>query len=230
MADEVIMVIEREGGRAPTFASALQRKDYRVEVVTTGGAALTRAGAARPAVIILNAASLGSTGIRICHRLRQAFDVPIIHIVQDARAIDPADTVCDILLPLPFTARKLINRIEQLWPTSGDDTIQVGPVEFIKRTRVVRADARDTRLTPKSADLLEVFLHNPGKTLDRAFLMRQVWDTNYTGDTRTLDVHVRWVRQAIEPDPAVPQHIKTVRGIGYRFDQVPPAPHDDGKT
>jgi DNA-binding response OmpR family regulator len=77
------------------------------------------------------------------------------------------------------------------------------------------------RLTPKAADLLHVFLKHPGDILDRGFLMRQVWDTDYIGDTRTIDVHVRWVREAIEADPTAPTHIVTVRGIGYRFEPYP---------
>ena len=82
----------------------------------------------------------------------------------------------------------------------------------------MQANGREKRLTPKAASLLEVFLKHPEETLDRAFLMRQVWDTDYIGDTRTLDVHVRWVREAIEPEPGKPCHILTVRGVGYRFE------------
>jgi DNA-binding response OmpR family regulator len=84
--------------------------------------------------------------------------------------------------------------------------------------RVLVANGQETQLTPKLAVLVEMFLKHPGETLDRKTLMVQVWDTDYLGDTRTLDVHVRWIRQAIEPDPGKPRYLKTIRGVGYRLD------------
>jgi DNA-binding response OmpR family regulator len=216
MAEHTILLIEKESSRAPTFAAALQRKGYAVHVAPTGTAALH--SACTPALVILNAASLGSSGVRICRSLRQKVAAPIIHIlVGQPRIPSAGEPSADIHLMLPFTPRKLINCIKRLMPIAPRDLIAAGPIAFAPEARVVQAHGRETRLTPRTASLLQVFLSHPGETLDRGYLMRQVWKTDYVGDTRTLDVHVRWVREAIEVEPASPRHLLTQRGVGYRF-------------
>jgi DNA-binding response OmpR family regulator len=223
MVDETILLIERAGKKGQTFAAALERKGYKVDVVPTGHLAVRRARAERPAVIVLNAASLGSSGVRIGRSIRQGINgVPIIHIMpDDVEDAELQATIADEIMIMPFTARKLINRVKHLLPGGRKDAIQVGPIRLAHGVRIVEAHGREQRLTPKTASLLAVFLKHPGEVLDRGFLMRQVWHTDYVGDTRTLDVHVRWVREAIEPDPTAPRHIVTVRGKGYRFEPEP---------
>jgi len=223
MTDEIILLIERGGKKETTFAAALERKGYAVDVVSTGHSALKRAGRARPAVVVLNAASLGSSGVRICKNLREGMGgVPIVHIMpKDVTEAEVKEVPAEVVLVMPFTPRKLINRVKRLLPGARKDAIEVGPIRLVPGVRIVEAHGREMRLTPKTADLLHVFLKHPGDILDRGFLMRQVWDTDYIGDTRTLDVHVRWVREAIEADPTAPTHIVTVRGIGYRFEPYP---------
>lgn len=228
-AQHTILLVEKRSSKSTTFASALERKGYELEVVQTGSEALKRAPGVEPVLVILNAASLGSSGVRICHSLKEEVGKPIIHIIDEDVELSRSDSQnADIVLDLPFTARKLVNRIKRLMPADSDDTLEAWHITFVESTRVVRIPDRETRLTPKAADLLQIFLANPGKTLDRGYLMRQVWKTDYVGDTRTLDVHVRWVRQAIEPDPASPRYILTVRGTGYRFE--PTQPGKDKKT
>jgi DNA-binding response OmpR family regulator len=223
MAQEVILLIEKHSGKSPTFAAALVRKGYAVEVVSTGSEAVLASAGFSPALVILNAASLGSSGERIGQQLRDVFDAPLIHILDEGGLLpDGSKLPRTMLLRLPFTARKLVNRVKRLWPVSEENTLSAGPVELVMETRLVRAHGRETRLTPKAASLLEVFMRHSGETLDREFLMRQVWNTDYLGDTRTLDVHVRWVRQAIEHNAARPCFIRTVRGLGYRFEPEPP--------
>jgi DNA-binding response OmpR family regulator len=220
MGEPTILLIEKASSKAPTFESALERKGYSLAVAPTGSQGLTLAKKVSPVMVILNAASLGSSGVRICKRLHNEIGQPQIHIFDEDK--DPPVTHnCDVMLQLPFTPRKLVNRIKRLMPTNRQNTIEVGPIELAPNVRVARMGDRETRLTPKAASLLEVFLKHPDETLDRGFLMREVWDTNYIGDTRTLDVHVRWVRLAIEADPSSPRHIKTVRGVGYRFEPHP---------
>ncbi|HEC22569.1 MAG TPA: response regulator transcription factor [Chloroflexi bacterium] len=220
MSGETILLIERPGKKAVTFASSLERKGFQIQVVLTGQKALEYAAAHRPALIVLNAPSLGTSGIRICRRLHDGLrTIPIIHILPEGtdRSRYPGD-LADVVLEMPFTARKLINRIKRLLPGERKDAIEVGPIRLAPGVRVVEAYGREKKLTPKAASLLQVFLTHPGETLSRGFLMQQVWQTDYVGDTRTLDVHVRWVREAIEPNPAKPCHIVTVRGVGYRFE------------
>lgn len=223
MIDDTILLVERSGKKENTFAAALERKGYRVELASTGHDALKRAHLSRPAIVVLNAASLGSSGIRICRNLHDGLDgIPIIHIMPENTAEgDFKDSPAEVILAMPFTARKLINRVKRFMPGARKEAIEVGPIRLVPSVRVVEAHGREKRLTPKTAQLLNVFLKHPGDTLDRGFLMQQVWETDYIGDTRTLDVHVRWVREAIEADPTAPAHIITVRGIGYRFIPYP---------
>lgn len=217
---EVILLVERPGRPDQTFDTALHTKGFTVEAVSTGQVALNWLRTSRPALIVLNAASLGSSGVRICSQLRQAApNVPIIHILPGVNdEDDPVSEVADVTLTMPFTARKLINRIKRLLPGTRHDVIQVGSIRLAPAAQIVEVNGRECRLTAKTANLLEIFLKYPGQVLDRGFLMRQVWNTDYVGDTRTLDVHVRWVREAIEVDPHLPRHILTVRGLGYRFE------------
>ncbi|MBN1311025.1 MAG: response regulator transcription factor [Anaerolineae bacterium] len=221
LAGDTILLVERPGKPDQTFDTALHTKGFAVKAVPTGAVALDWLCTSRPALIILNAASLGSSGVRICHQLRQqAEDVPIIHILPEGKQGEgiPGEGVANITLIMPFTARKLINRIKRLLPAKYHDVIQVGPIRLAPAAQMVEVDGRERRLTAKTASLLEVFLKHPGQVLDRGFLMRQVWKTDYVGDTRTLDVHVRWVREAIEVEPHLPRHILTIRGRGYRFE------------
>jgi DNA-binding response OmpR family regulator len=118
----------------------------------------------------------------------------------------------------PFTARKLINRVDRLIPGDESETMKVGPIKLDKAKNRVYTKKRQSRLTPKLARLLEIFLNNPGRLMMRKTLIRKVWHTDYTGDTRTLDVHISWLRQAIEEDPSNPEMLKTIRGMGYRLD------------
>lgn len=218
----VILLIERAGKPEHTFAPALAKKGFVFELATNGQAALTRLVSLSPVMIVLNSASLGSSGLRICRQLQEAAPgTPIIHILLDGVLGDVKEGIAEITLIMPFTHRKLINCVKRLMPVSRQDVMQVGPIQLAPRAQIVRAYGREKRLTAKTATLLHVFMEHPGETLDRGYLMRQVWETDYIGDTRTLDVHIRWAREAIEPDPKRPHHILTVRGRGYRFEPEP---------
>jgi len=221
---EIILLVERAGKADHTFAVALRQKGFEVAVVPTGQAALSHARQVRPAMIVLNSASMGSSGLRICRELQEsAKGTPIIHIVGAGMLDKPDDGIAEITLILPFTARKLINSVKRLMPSARNDMIEAGPIRFAPHARIVEAYGKEKRLTARTANLLELFIRHPGEILDRSFLMRQLWHTDYMGDTRTLDVHIRWVREAVEPYPQKPRHILTVRGQGYRFVPNPPS-------
>jgi DNA-binding response OmpR family regulator len=108
--------------------------------------------------------------------------------------------------------------VARLLPGDERYSMELGPIQLNLAQRKLRCLGRESRLTPKEVRLLEVFMQNPGKLLTRQTLIRQVWHTDYTGDTRTLDVHMSWLRRAIEPDPRQPRFLKTIRGMGYRLD------------
>ena len=128
------------------------------------------------------------------------------------------DAYAQSVLSLPFTARKLINRITPLLPSDEDNIIRVGVIQLDPGTRRVRCDSKESRLTPRLARLLTTLMNHPGEVIERAQLFREVWRTEYLEDTRTLDVHISWLRQAIEDKPRSPRFLKTIRGVGYRLD------------
>ena len=132
------------------------------------------------------------------------------------------DAECKIVtggnvLRMPFTPRKVTNRIRKMSSCHLGNIITAGDLSLNLDKRCVYRCGNMHRLTPRQAKLLEVFMRHAGKTLTRRFLMETVWETDYMGDTRTLDVHVRWIRERIEEEPSSPLYLRTVRGIGYRF-------------
>ncbi len=133
----------------------------------------------------------------------------------------------EVSLVEPFTLQKLVNRIRPLLPSEPKSLISAGPIQLDTEQRLVRCENRQARLTPRLVTLLKILIDHPGELMDRKELFRQVWDTAYTVDTRTLDVHVSWLRQAIEEDPRQPKYIKTIRGMGYRLDIEAPSPAMD---
>ena len=185
----------------------------------------------RPDVIVVDAASLRTSGNRICAQLRTKLgSLPIIQIVPATTGTkkerptgkkdkkNTSDSAADVVLALPFTARKLINRIERFVTRPGGELLVVGPFTLNLEKQTLTAPWAEKKLTPKLVTLMEQFMRNPNQTLERRELMQKVWNTDYMGDTRTLDVHIRWIRDVVEPESGKKKYIKTVRGVGYRFD------------
>jgi two-component system response regulator RegX3 len=117
-----------------------------------------------------------------------------------------------------FTSRKLLYRVKKVAEGITSREIRAGPLALDPDTRMLRKRGATEHLRPKEAALLTLFLRNPGRVLSRQKIMREVWETEYMGDTRTLSVHVRWLRLKIEDDPGSPRFLRTVRGVGYRFE------------
>lgn len=213
-----LLLIEKKHTDYPQFASALQQKGMEVKVVQSGSEALrVLQESASPDLIVVNAATLRSNGRRICQMLRlQGGEKPVILILSPDRVDEKA--TASLVLVLPFTVQKLVNRIHQVLPPDGKHIVRVGPICLNPETGVVRCLKQQTRLTPRLVRLLTVLLEHRGEAVERRELFSQVWETDYTDDTRTLDVHISWLRRALEPDPLHPRFLKTVRGVGYRLD------------
>lgn len=211
-----VLLIESARNNGVTFAASLKRK-YQVQIAHSGKQGLDMAADRRPDVIVLDAASLRTSGDRICAKLRADLgELPIIHI--RGAGSEPTPTVADILLTQPFTSRKLINRIERFVVVPVESRVlEAGPFSLNLEQQTLTTPWNEKKLTPKLVTLMELFMTNQEQTLDRKQIMQQVWDTDYIGDTRTLDVHIRWLRKVVEPNPRKPQYITTVRGLGYRF-------------
>jgi DNA-binding response OmpR family regulator len=215
-----------EGGRADSslYILGLRKHGYTVESVATGTEALERLVELEPDLIVVNTASMKTTGKRICQSLhRKSQRTPILVIAAGAGTLTNDQDV-NVVLVLPFTLRKLLNRVKPLLPGDGANYIYRGPIRLDLQRRVVRCMGREESLTPRLVHLLTIFMEHSGEVLERSWLFREVWKTEYTADTRTLDVHISWLRQALEPDPRKPRFIKTSRGIGYRLDISPEKP------
>lgn len=212
-----LLVIEGRHAEIPSFASDLQKKGFDVVAFQNGSQAASKFKQTNPSIVVINAASLRSTGIRICLAVRKKdAKIPIILILEKEKTIDK--NLVDSVLVLPFTIQKLVNRVKALMPGDGNNLVNVGPIRLDLEHRRVRCLGKNTKLTPRLITLLHILMDKHGEVVERESLFKKVWETNYTGDTRTLDVHISWLRRAIELDPDNPKFLKTIRGVGYRLD------------
>ena len=213
-----ILLVEGKRADKPTFGFGLARKGYQVDTVANGSEALEYLGSNSPHLVLVNAASMRTSGKRICQSIRKvSAKIPVVLVVEaGGETFDTTDA--NVVLILPFTLQKLLNRLRPYLPVDDKDTLQVGPLVLDSEQRRVRVNGRQVSLTPRLIVLLKALMDHPGEVINREDLFRTVWETAYIGDTRTLDVHVSWLRQALEDDPRHPQYIKTVRGVGYRLD------------
>jgi DNA-binding response OmpR family regulator len=212
-----ILWVEGKRANSPSFVPGLRKKDYQVEVVPTGSAAMESLLSYDPDIVVVNAASLRTSGKRICKEIRgKVSNLPIIVIAQNDNS--PEEVGANAVLRLPFTPRKLLNRIGPLLPADETQILHIGQIRLNLAQKKVRCQGREARLTPRLANILQILMQHHGEVVGRDQLFREVWNTGYTGDTRTLDVHISWLREAIEEDPRNPKFIKTIRGVGYRLD------------
>ena len=217
MQTKILMVEGKRAGMS-SFAPGLQRKGYLVELVSTGKAATARLETWTPDIVIVDASTLRSTGRRICLTLIDVLDGNPIILIANPEYPSPEDTGVNLVLEHPFTIRKLVNRVKALLPGQSNHILKAGVIQLdLERNRVM-CDDRDEPLTPRLASLLAAFMKEPDVVLEREYLFRTVWKTEYTVDTRTLDVHISWLRQALEENPRRPKYLKTIRGVGYRLD------------
>jgi DNA-binding response OmpR family regulator len=217
MKKTTLLVIEGRHAEIPSFAGDLQKKGFDVVLVQNGSQAVAKVKQLNPTIVVINAASLRSTGIRICLAVRKKdAKLPIILILEKDKPVDK--DLADSVLALPFTIQKLVNRIKALMPGDGNNVVSAGPIRLDIENKRVRSLGKNTKLTPRLITLLQILMDKHGEVVERDALFKKVWETNYTGDTRTLDVHISWLRRAIELDPDNPKFLKTIRGVGYRLD------------
>lgn len=203
----------------PSFVPALKDKGFKVYVVKTGKAAESRLAKQKTTdVLVVDAASMRTTGTRICKSIQEKHPrIPII-LINSQENLPANEIVADVQLVLPFTIRKLVNRIIPFSPGDGDEVIEAGPIHLDMDRQIVRCHGSEEHITPRMAELLKMMIRKKGEVLEREILFSKIWKTNYTEDTRSLDVHINWLRKIIEKDPSSPQVITTVRGVGYKLD------------
>jgi len=215
-----LLLVESKSAGSQSLAPSLIKADLQVKIAYTGSEALSMISEDRPDLVVVDATNMRSNGVRTCRRLRKELgDSPIIHC-RNQNQNDDRTAGADVYLVQPFTARKLLNRVRILIPADdlNEEIVRAGPITLFTAKRSVEIVGQgEKRLTPKLATLLKEFLLHPNEVIGRHHLMKEVWDTDYFGDTRTLDVHIRWLREIIEKNPAKPQLLRTIRGIGYIF-------------
>lgn len=218
-----VVLVERGNSLYPSHAAAMRKRGYALTVRRSVKDAIRHAAADQPHIVVLDAASMRTSGARMSRQLVGNLNgTPLLLLCPEGTA-PPPNGSADIVLVRPFTSTKVLNRIAQLRPPSRDHELRIGPIRLDLASRILRCRRNSTKLTPKLCALLRLLIANRGKVVRREDLMRQVWDTDYTGDMRTIDVHVSWLRKVLEPDPSSPRYLKTIRGIGYRLDLPAPA-------
>lgn len=222
-----VLVVEDEASLADAVRYNLVREGFRVAVAQDGPSALERFEAERPALVILDLMLPGMSGLDVCREIRARSAVPIVILTaKDAEADKVAglELGADDYVTKPFSMRELLSRVRAHLrragmpaPAAAEEVLRGGPVEMDVARHEVRVRGEPVPLPPKEFELLEAFLRRRGRLLTRDFLIEEVWGPDYVGDTRTLDVHVKRLRRKIERDPHRPEHLLTVRGLGYKF-------------
>jgi DNA-binding response OmpR family regulator len=222
-----VLCIEPSATPQQSLRADLEKRNYCVSTLPSERTALKRTKADAIQVVIVNALAAAQRGAEICRSLRlRGVDQPILLLLPEGHKAAP-DTQADIVLVKPFTIRKVVNRIKKLVAEPRTHILQVGDIQMNCRTRLVRRGGTPPqKLTPKQAKLLEMLMRHPEQVLTRRFLMKHVWQTDYVGDTRTLEVHIRWLREKIEPNPSRPIYVLTKRRSGYLFTVPESEPSD----
>jgi DNA-binding response OmpR family regulator len=231
----VILIVEDETSLREALAYNLTRQEYTVEAVGDGPSALDAARRLHPDLILLDLMLPGMDGFEVCRILRQEMNIPILMLTARDDEIDRViglEIGADDYISKPFSMRELMARVkahlrrERLirdevsaeQETIPKKVLQFGNLELDLTRREVLLEKKPLALKPKEYDLLLFLASHRGQALSREFLLDQVWGWQFSGGTRTVDVHVHWLRERIETDPAQPIRIITVRGSGYRFE------------
>jgi DNA-binding response OmpR family regulator len=223
-----ILLIEDDDYITRPVARALQEGGYEVSVASDGETGLALALEARPDLVVLDILLPGIDGWEVCRRLRASSTVPILMLTALGEEVDRIlglELGADDYLTKPFSTRELLARINatlrrvELDRTHAEQshTLSVGDVTIDLDKRQAFKQDKELQLRYKEFELLTLLVARADEVVPRADLFDKVWGTDWLGDTRTLDVHIRWLREKLEEDPSTPRYILTVRGVGYRF-------------
>lgn len=224
-----VLIVEDEPALADSIRYGLEREGYECTVLADGIRAVDFVRSWRPDLVLLDLMLPGMPGTDVCREIRRIGNVPIVMVTAKDTEADKVlglELGADDYITKPFSMRELIARVRAVLrrvgvtpePEDRATAVSAGPVAMDTDRHEVRVRGDVVEMPPKEFALLEVLLRRAGKLVTREALIAQVWGEDYYGDTRTLDVHVKRIRAKIEDDPRSPRHVRTVRGLGYRFE------------
>jgi two-component system response regulator RegX3 len=222
-----VLVVEDEDSISDPLSYMLRREGFEVEVAENGLDALRQFDRSGADLVLLDLMLPGLSGTEVCRSLRQKSNVAIIILTARDSEVDKVvglELGADDYVTKPFSHRELLARIRAVLRRGGEPeellspTIEAGPVRLDVERHTVAVNGTTVALPLKEFDLLELLLRNSGRVLTRGQLIDRIWGSDYVGDTKTLDVHNKRLRSKIEPDPANPKFLMTVRGLGYKFE------------
>ncbi|GAB3871756.1 MULTISPECIES: response regulator [Terrabacter] len=222
-----ILIVEDEVSFSDPLSYLLKKEGYDVAVAETGPDGLAEFDKNGADLVLLDLMLPGLSGVDVCRALRQRSSVPVIMLTAKDSEIDKVvglEIGADDYVTKPYSSRELLARVKAVLRRLAEpedllpSTLESGPVRMDVERHTVSVEGRSASLPLKEFELLEMLLRNSGRVLTRMQLIDRVWGSDYVGDTKTLDVHVKRLRAKIEPDPGNPVHIVTVRGLGYKFE------------
>ena len=222
-----VLIVEDEESFSDALSFMLRKEGFEVGIAATGPDAVVQFDQHGADVVLLDLMLPGMSGTEVCRALRQRSSVPIIMVTAKDGEVDKVvglELGADDYVTKPFSSRELVARIRAVLRRTGEPeellpaVLEAGPVRMDVERHVVSVSGTAISLPLKEFELLEVLLRNSGRVLTRGMLIDRVWGSDYVGDGKTLDVHVKRLRAKIETDPATPIHLVTVRGLGYKFE------------
>jgi two-component system response regulator RegX3 len=228
--EATVFLVEDEDSFVEALTVGLKREGFRVQVAHDGAEALDMFDVVKPDLVLLDVMLPKVSGVDVCRELRRRSAVPIIMVTAKGSEIDTVvglEVGADDYVTKPYRLRELVARMRAVLrrrpPDAGTraaagDVLQVGDVRLDPERHEVEIRGEPVRLPLKEFELLEILLTNAGRVLPRETLIDRVWGTDYVGDTKTLDVHIKRLRAKVEQDPSVPTRIVTIRGLGYKYD------------
>ncbi len=232
MAEDSVLIVEDEDNLLEALRYSFQKEGYIVHTAQDGVVGLETARSVRPSVILLDVMLPKLNGFEVCRILRKETNVPILMLTAKGEEVDRVvglELGADDYVTKPFSMRELLARVSAILRRSryvagaalaaeAKEVLSSGDLEVDLASHIVRLRSVAVDLKPKEFDLLALLMVNKGRVLTRDQILDKVWGHDYVGDTRTVDVHVRWIREKIESEPSNPLKIVTVRGVGYRFE------------
>jgi two-component system, OmpR family, response regulator RegX3 len=236
VSQPTVLVVEDEASFVEALQIGLSREGFRVEVAGDGVQALERFKQVKPDVVLLDVMLPRVSGLDVCRQIRAQSSVPIIMVTAKSGEIDTVvglEVGADDYVTKPYRIRELVARIRALLRrASGDSvdevepaatsTLRVGDVTLDPEAHRLTVRGTEVAVPLKEFELLHLLLANAGRVLTREVLIDRVWGSDYVGDTKTLDVHIKRLRSKVEVDPSAPTRIVTIRGLGYKYERLPP--------